>query len=40
MNAKTFEPTEINKNISPFRNSRLGGDESDTENLTMEGLDG
>ena len=31
MNAKTFEPTEINKNLSLFRNSRLVGDESDTE---------
>jgi len=40
MNAKTFEPTEINKNLSLFRNSRLGGDESDTENIIMDGQDG
>jgi hypothetical protein len=40
MNTKTFDPTEAKVNNSPFRNSRLGGDESGRENMIMDGQDG
>jgi hypothetical protein len=40
MNVKTFEPTEAKTNYCPFRNSRLGGEESDAENMIMDGQDG
>jgi len=39
MNAKTFEPTEVNTHLSLCRNSRLGEDECDTENTFMDGKD-
>ena len=40
MNAKTYEPTEVNKNPPLFRNSRFAGDGSDTENIVMDGQEG
>ena len=40
MNTKIFEPVEVNKDLSVFRKSRLGGDESNTENIIMDRQDG